>query len=100
MAINKRLFHLGNNVVSLARKINNDFPEPSGCMNGSENVFRDTFLQILEIVNEIRLAIQEEEPKEWWTLKVQCNSQEILALKEQAEVLELNYELLKPEPEK
>jgi hypothetical protein len=99
MAFNKRLFHLGNKVVALGRKIDEDFPIPSGCTHGGENVFRDTLLKLLEVINEVRLAIQDEEPKEWWIVKVNCNSQEFLAIKEQMEVLELNYEILKPKSE-
>jgi hypothetical protein len=68
-------------------------------VNGGENVFRDSLLQLLEVINEVRLAIQDEEPKELWIVKVCCNSQEFLAIKEQMEVLELSYEILKPKSE-
>ncbi len=95
MALNKKLWNLGNKVVSIARKIDNDFPIPSGCLNGGENIFRDSLLQLLELINEIRLSIQDEEPQEWWDIKVKCNSQEILAIKDHIEALELNYELSK-----
>lgn len=100
MAFNDRLFHLGNQVVSIAREIEKNFPNPVNDPFNDVNHLKNALINILDLINNIRLAIQEEEPKEWWTLKVKCNSQEILALREQAEVLELSYELLKPESKK
>ena len=104
MTINKRLFHLGNNVVSLAKKIDKEFPDPIFGVHdvGKGNVLREVLVEMLDIMNQIRLAIQDDEPKKWVRFNVQCNSQDMHSIKEHIEVRELNYEihdLLQPKSE-
>lgn len=97
MAFSKKLFHLGNQVVSIGKSIDKHFPSTVNDPFNERNHLKHTLVELLDLINNIRLAIQDDEPKEWWNLKVRCNSQELLALKEQAEVLELQYELSKSE---
>lgn len=95
MAFNKRLFHLGNQVVSLAKKIDKEFPDPIFGVHdvGKGNIFKEVLTQLLDIINEVRLAVQEDEPKKWIRFNVQCNSQDVHSIKEHIEVRELNYEI-------
>jgi hypothetical protein len=91
MAFNSKLFHLGNNVVALARKYEKTFPRtgPKG-----SNELGDCFIELLDLVNQIRLAIQDaEEEKSTWIVKFEAKTQEMLAIREQLEVLELKYEI-------
>ena len=97
MAFNKNLSDLGNQVVSIAQEIDKHFPSTVDDPFNERNPLKHTLVEMLDLINNIRLAIQDKEPREWWNLKVKCNSQELLALKEQAEVLELKYELSKAE---
>lgn len=85
MTVNLKLFHLGNHVVRIAKKIESEVPS---------GVLKDSLMEILGIVNEIRLAVQHEnDPKESWKIEFACTTQELLAIREQMEVLELSYEL-------
>ncbi len=95
MTFNAKLFHLGNDVVRLEKKFEHTFPK--SCASG-KNELGDCFMDLLELLNAIRLAIQDvcEDPQ-WWDVKVKCNTQQLLAIKEQIEVLELNYEINKSE---
>lgn len=96
---NIRLFNLENKIVNLHKDIEALFPVLLDVPFNEKNPLKYVLIDMLDLINEVRLCVQDEKPKEWWTLKVKCNSQEILAIKEQAEVLELKYELLKPEGE-
>ena len=95
MTVNLKLFHLGNDVVRLRQKIDSEFsPHDEISMDS----IRETFIDIVRLVNEIRLAIQdqtiaENNPKSSWKIEFACTTQELLAIREQMEVLELSYEL-------
>lgn len=95
MAINNRLFHLGNKIVALRKHIDEVFPHPIGDPYNDRNFLRDTMIELLELINEVRLASQPEsiEPERWWGFKVKCTSQDLLEIKEKIELLQLNYEL-------
>ena len=99
MSFNKKLFHLGNQVVALAMEIDKNFSSTVNDPYNERNHLKHTLVDMLDLINSIRLAIQNQEPKQWWIVKVQCNSQEFVAVKEQIEGMELNYEILKPDPE-
>jgi len=60
-----------------------------------KNELGECFEDLLELVNKIRLVIQDEEIKQYWNVKVFCNLQEILEIKEKIEELQLNYEITK-----
>lgn len=90
--------------MSLARKIEKEFPDPIFGVHdvGKGNIFKEVLTDLLEIINEVRLAVQDEEPKKWIRFNVQCNSQDVASIKEHIEVRELNYEihdLLQPKTE-
>lgn len=85
MPINLELFHLGNDVVRISKKIEEELPS---------SLIRNNIMEILNLVNQMRLAIQnKDDPKRWWNIEVKCTSQELLSIKEQMEVLEMDYTL-------
>ena len=92
MALNKKLLELGNNVVALAQKIENLFP---GTGPLRQNEVGSCLMDLLNLVNKIRLAAQEgEEDKTWRTINLQCSNLELLEIKQQMEAMQLNYEIL------
>lgn len=104
MSLRNKLFYLGNEVVALTKKIDQDFPVPLNGISGQQNVLRDTLFKLLDIINEIRLAVQSETPKDsndkkvlnWRLIKVECSDQDMDSIKLHIEFLQLNYETIDP----
>ena len=93
MALNIKLFHLGNDVIRIAKNFEKTFPKDR--VTG-KNELGECFMDLLKLINEIRLAIQEGDvKKEIFNFKVNCTEKEMLAVRKQIEVLELTYELTK-----
>jgi hypothetical protein len=95
MALNKRLFHLGNQVVALEKEIQKHFPNTVNDPFNEKNPLKHALIEMLDLINNIRLAIQDEEPKDWWVFKVKCNSQEVQSVQDHIDSLILSYELTK-----
>lgn len=88
MGINLKLFHLGNKVVEVSKKLNKTFPRD--CFGNNE--LGDCFNDLLNLINEIRLSFQEAgDPRECYNLNIECNEQELLSIKEHMEVLKVQY---------
>jgi len=80
MAINAKLWELGNDVVKLRQHFEKIFP-PS-YLTG-KNEIGECFNSLLELMNDIRLAIQEgDDPKKWYLITLNCKSEEIKNIKE------------------
>lgn len=87
----KNILRLKNKVICIAKKIENSFWYLEN--DGVQKKTKEIFVEILNLINDIILENNDEEPKKWWEFKIQCNSDDILFIKKQLEILELNYEL-------
>lgn len=74
MAFNSKLFNLGNEVVRLRQRIDKVFPAKESY---GHNEFKYLFSSILELINSIRLAIQDDpDGPEQLFLKLKVTAQE------------------------
>ena len=91
MNFNKKLFHLGNDVVELQKKIEKEFPVKSP-LEG----LNDCFLDLLKLINNIRLAIQQSEDPidcliNCYEIKVSCKDEELAEIRDYLDTLDLNF---------
>ncbi len=92
MTVNKKLFHLGNDVVSLLKKIEKSFPKTyslNGFVGGGyveKNDLRECLLEMLSIINIVRMEClnipEKEDHVDHYIFKVACSAKEIDALED------------------
>lgn len=96
MSINNKLFHIGNDVVSLRKKF--DIIDRGGLLGKKE--LMESFVDLLELINDIRLAIQDVDTKldikskNPWKFKIDCTEEELLKIQSVLKQLQLNYEYM------
>jgi hypothetical protein len=100
MAFNHKLWSLGNRVVQLRREIETTFPDPVGVCEGyhGENILRKSLLDILDLVNQVRLAMNEpcDNPKPY-DIRAVCSEKQLYELQKKFEEMELSFHILDPE---
>lgn len=100
MAFNHKLWSLGNRVVQLRREIETTFPDPVGVCEGYtiENILRKSFLDILDLVNQVRLAMNEpcDIPKSY-EIRAVCSEKQLYELQKKLQEMELSFHILDQE---
>lgn len=95
MSINLKLFHLGNKVVSVRSEIDSSFGSFDDL---SIDNIRKAFIDILNLLNEMRLAIQDQEiaesdPKITCEYHIICTEKERHLMESKLRDLKLNFSL-------
>lgn len=98
MTINMKLWSLGNKFVELERKIQTAFPHRIENSLAHENVFQTAFMDILDLMNQIRLSMNEPEdsPKPY-DIRVICTEKQLSHIEEKLEEMLISFDILNPE---
>lgn len=89
MSINSKLFHLGNDVIALRKKIDEYLPH--GSIN--KNIHNDIFNEMLRIINVIRMEAYQNSSEEQMLHRIElyCTQTDYLCIKEYMDALNVRY---------
>lgn len=96
MAFNKKLWSLGNRFVELERKIHTAFPHSVTNSIASENVFQTAFMDILDLMNEMRRILNEpEDSPKHYDIRVICTEKQLFHLEEKLEEMQIKFDMMR-----